>query len=243
MTPSECWYVARQGSTPFLCNHACPLCGVRRRWMLPVTSRLARRRTARTTRSVLACTGRCAFVLVSERVSGPCQVAGRIGDGPIAGAGAYADQSAGAAAATGDGDIMMRFLPTYQAVEFMRGGMDPTTACESAMKRIANVYKVVCLLQCVRVYVCAPTASLCVSVCAVAVVAGVSGCPDLSFPGRTRRCCGVGLDLSVLFRQRHEWRGTSYHCATNGCALSVDYTRERERKLGSQTRCLSKDQV
>jgi Asparaginase len=37
----------------------------------------------------------------------------RVGDSPIVGAGAYADNSAGAAVATGDGDIMMRFLPTY----------------------------------------------------------------------------------------------------------------------------------
>lgn len=37
----------------------------------------------------------------------------RVGDSPIAGAGAYADSSAGAAAATGDGDVMMRFLPRY----------------------------------------------------------------------------------------------------------------------------------
>lgn len=37
----------------------------------------------------------------------------RVGDSPIAGAGAYADSSAGGAAATGDGDVMMRFLPRY----------------------------------------------------------------------------------------------------------------------------------
>lgn len=36
----------------------------------------------------------------------------RVGDSPIAGAGAYADSTVGGAAATGDGDIMMRFLPT-----------------------------------------------------------------------------------------------------------------------------------
>ncbi|XP_068182211.1 N(4)-(beta-N-acetylglucosaminyl)-L-asparaginase isoform X2 [Antennarius striatus] len=39
------------------------------------------------------------------------KVPGRVGDSPIIGAGAYADSSAGAAAATGDGDVMMRFLP------------------------------------------------------------------------------------------------------------------------------------
>lgn len=35
----------------------------------------------------------------------------RVGDSPIAGAGCYVDQGVGGAAATGDGDIMMRFLP------------------------------------------------------------------------------------------------------------------------------------
>lgn len=42
------------------------------------------------------------------------KIAGRIGDAPIAGAGSYADSSVGGAAATGDGDVMMRFLPTFQ---------------------------------------------------------------------------------------------------------------------------------
>lgn len=34
-----------------------------------------------------------------------------MGDSPIPGAGAYADSAVGAATATGDGDVMMRFLP------------------------------------------------------------------------------------------------------------------------------------
>lgn len=36
----------------------------------------------------------------------------RVGDSPIAGAGCYVDREVGGAAATGDGDVMMRFLPT-----------------------------------------------------------------------------------------------------------------------------------
>jgi len=35
----------------------------------------------------------------------------RVGDSPIPGSGAYVDNEVGGAAATGDGDIMMRFLP------------------------------------------------------------------------------------------------------------------------------------
>ncbi|XP_067885432.1 N(4)-(beta-N-acetylglucosaminyl)-L-asparaginase-like [Heterodontus francisci] len=68
------------------------------------------------------------------------KIPGRVGDSPIVGAGAYADSTAGAAAATGMGDIMMRFLPSYQAVEYMRLGIDPTSACQKAMRRIQMHY-------------------------------------------------------------------------------------------------------
>uniref|UniRef100_M3ZJ48 N(4)-(Beta-N-acetylglucosaminyl)-L-asparaginase n=1 Tax=Xiphophorus maculatus TaxID=8083 RepID=M3ZJ48_XIPMA len=67
-------------------------------------------------------------------------IGSRVGDSPIIGAGAYADSSAGAAAATGDGDIMMRFLPSYLAVELMRNGADPSAACKSAISRIKRHY-------------------------------------------------------------------------------------------------------
>lgn len=68
------------------------------------------------------------------------KVPGRVGDSPIVGAGAYADSLAGAAAATGDGDVMMRFLPSYLAVELMRAGADPSAACKSAISRIKRHY-------------------------------------------------------------------------------------------------------
>lgn len=66
------------------------------------------------------------------------KIPGRVGDSPIPGAGAYADQEVGGAAATGDGDILMRFLPSYQVVESMRHGVDPTTACIDALHRIVR---------------------------------------------------------------------------------------------------------
>ena len=59
---------------------------------------------------------------------------------PIAGAGAYADSSVGGAAATGDGDVMLRFLPSYQAVESMRQGHPPAEAARIAMQRIIAHY-------------------------------------------------------------------------------------------------------
>ena len=41
----------------------------------------------------------------------------RVGDSPITGAGCYVEKGVGGAAATGDGDVMMRFLPTYVHVK------------------------------------------------------------------------------------------------------------------------------
>ncbi|XP_076652163.1 N(4)-(Beta-N-acetylglucosaminyl)-L-asparaginase-like [Halictus rubicundus] len=68
------------------------------------------------------------------------KIPGRIGDSPIAGAGAYADQKVGAAAGTGDGDVMMRFLPSFLAVEEMRRGASPSAAATTAIQRIAEHY-------------------------------------------------------------------------------------------------------
>jgi N4-(beta-N-acetylglucosaminyl)-L-asparaginase len=64
------------------------------------------------------------------------KIPGRVGDSPITGAGAYCDNDVGGAVATGNGDVMMRFLPSYQAVENMRNGMTPTEAALDAMRRI-----------------------------------------------------------------------------------------------------------
>lgn len=68
------------------------------------------------------------------------KIPGRVGDGPIAGSSAYADGDVGACGATGDGDVMMRFLPCYQVVESMRRGMEPKLAAEDAILRITQKY-------------------------------------------------------------------------------------------------------
>ncbi|CAH0480339.1 unnamed protein product [Peronospora belbahrii] len=68
------------------------------------------------------------------------KIAGRVGDAAVPGAGAYVDSSIGGAAATGDGDVMMRFLPSFFAVQEMKRGTHPRKACEHALHRIAAVY-------------------------------------------------------------------------------------------------------
>jgi len=67
------------------------------------------------------------------------KIHGRVGDSPIAGAGSYVNKY-GACAATGNGDIMMRFSPCYQAVENMRLGMNPRQAALNALQRIVSKY-------------------------------------------------------------------------------------------------------
>jgi isoaspartyl peptidase/L-asparaginase-like protein (Ntn-hydrolase superfamily) len=63
------------------------------------------------------------------------KILGRVGDSPVPGAGSYAAREAGAAAATGDGDVMMRFLLSYQAVENLRQGMASQAAAVDVILR------------------------------------------------------------------------------------------------------------
>ncbi|KAF4122052.1 N4-(beta-N-acetylglucosaminyl)-L-asparaginase [Geosmithia morbida] len=68
------------------------------------------------------------------------KVPGRVGDGPIPGSGSYVDGEVGGCGATGDGDVMMRFLPCYQAVENLRRGMDPTESARDVVARMLRRY-------------------------------------------------------------------------------------------------------
>jgi L-asparaginase/N4-(beta-N-acetylglucosaminyl)-L-asparaginase len=63
---------------------------------------------------------------------------GRVGDSPIIGSGLYVDNQIGAAGATGVGENVMRYCGSFMVVEAMRAGMDPTEACVSVIRRIAE---------------------------------------------------------------------------------------------------------
>ncbi|KAL3103282.1 hypothetical protein niasHS_002468 [Heterodera schachtii] len=68
------------------------------------------------------------------------KIVGRVGDAPIVGAGAFVDNEIGGAVATGDGDVMMRFVPSFLAVEQMRYGKSPSEATREAIERIKRNY-------------------------------------------------------------------------------------------------------
>ncbi|MDA1008655.1 MAG: isoaspartyl peptidase/L-asparaginase [Planctomycetota bacterium] len=70
----------------------------------------------------------------------PFKVPGRVGDSPIIGHGLYVDPSAGAATATGTGELIMGVCGSYLAVEQMRRGATPVDALAEVLRRIESSY-------------------------------------------------------------------------------------------------------
>ena len=64
---------------------------------------------------------------------------GRVGDSPLAGAGTYADDEAGAASATGHGERIIQVALTKTAVDLLRAGLP---APEAAVRAIATLGRV-----------------------------------------------------------------------------------------------------
>ena len=70
----------------------------------------------------------------------PYKLPGRVGDSPILGQGLYVDPRAGAATATGNGELMMGTCASFLIVESMRNGATPLDAIKRALDRIASSY-------------------------------------------------------------------------------------------------------
>ena len=61
---------------------------------------------------------------------------GRVGDSPVIGAGLYVDNEYGAAVCTGLGEVVLKNLSSFLAVELMRNKKSPQKACEIAIERL-----------------------------------------------------------------------------------------------------------
>lgn len=66
------------------------------------------------------------------------KIPGRVADSPLVGCGYYADDSAGAASATGDGDVMTNYCTSMYIVMKMASGMHPQEACEDLLRHMAR---------------------------------------------------------------------------------------------------------
>jgi N4-(beta-N-acetylglucosaminyl)-L-asparaginase len=66
------------------------------------------------------------------------KIPGRVGDSPLVGCGYYADDAAGAASATGDGDVMTNYCTSAFIVQRMALGAHPQEACDDVMRFMAK---------------------------------------------------------------------------------------------------------
>lgn len=66
------------------------------------------------------------------------KIPGRVADSPIVGCGYFAEDAAGAASATGNGDVMSNYCTSAYIVSKMREGMHPQEACEDTMRYLAR---------------------------------------------------------------------------------------------------------
>ncbi|MCP3906103.1 MAG: glycosylasparaginase [Planctomycetes bacterium] len=70
----------------------------------------------------------------------PYKTPGRVGDAPIIGHGLYVDPEAGAATATGTGELVMGLCSSFHVVEQMRCGASPRDAVLTALRRIRDAF-------------------------------------------------------------------------------------------------------
>ncbi len=61
------------------------------------------------------------------------KIPGRVADSPLVGCGVYANDSVGAASATGDGDLMTNYCTSVSIVHMMARGLTPQAACEELL--------------------------------------------------------------------------------------------------------------
>lgn len=63
---------------------------------------------------------------------------GRVGDSPLVGSGAYADNRSAAVSATGYGEALMRVVISKQTCDFVGLGLSAQAACEAAIRVLAE---------------------------------------------------------------------------------------------------------
>jgi beta-aspartyl-peptidase (threonine type) len=104
----------------------------------------------------------------------PRKPAGRVGDSPLVGSGAYADDQVGAASATGWGEQVMAVVMSKTTVDINRAGSDPGAACEEAVsilrKRVQGFGGVIMVDRHGKVGYCHNTPRM-----AFAYIEGISG--------------------------------------------------------------------
>lgn len=87
---------------------------------------------------MLAADGRGHIVAGCSTSGMAFKIPGRVADSSLVGCGVYADDSTGAASATGDGDLMTNYCTSVSIVRSMARGASPQEACEDILRLMAK---------------------------------------------------------------------------------------------------------
>lgn len=145
MTHSEHAVLTSGGAEAFAREHDVPFCPI---WDLVVERELERWRSCSLGAAEAASPGDTVGAVALD-VEGNVAVAtstggrfdkhpGRVGDSPLVGCGAYADNRVGAASATGEGEDLMKIVISKTACDLMEGGMTAQEAAEAAIALLAE---------------------------------------------------------------------------------------------------------
>jgi len=140
MTHSEHAVLASGGAEAFAREHDVPFCPI---WDLVVERELERWRSCSLGAAGAASPGDTVGAVALD-ADGHVAAAtstggtrnkhpGRVGDSPLVGSGAYADDRTGAASATGDGEHLMRIIIGKTACDFLGAGLKAQEAAEAAI--------------------------------------------------------------------------------------------------------------
>jgi beta-aspartyl-peptidase (threonine type) len=66
------------------------------------------------------------------------KIPGRVGDSPLIGCGAIAEDRLGGVSATGEGEKLMQVMMSRTASEYLKAGLDAQAACEAAVRDLAS---------------------------------------------------------------------------------------------------------
>ena len=66
------------------------------------------------------------------------KIPGRVGDSPIIGAGMFCDNEVGSAGATGRGEAAIQSCASFQVVQHLESGIEPTEACLRTLRWVAR---------------------------------------------------------------------------------------------------------
>jgi N4-(beta-N-acetylglucosaminyl)-L-asparaginase len=97
-----------------------------------------RDRTGHDTVGMLGIDGRGNVVAGCSTSGLAWKIPGRVADSPLVGCGYYADAAAGAASATGNGDVMATYCTSALIVQAMARGTHPQEACEEIMRYMSK---------------------------------------------------------------------------------------------------------